>query len=122
MTKRTSAQTEKPDVRTVMRFHPALAPFKACILPLSKKLSEQAGELYAELSKHFLVDYDEAGSIGKRYRRQDEIGTPFCITYDFDSAEDGCCNSKRQRYNGAGAYQDRRAGSLYRKEDSFLVK
>lgn len=81
---------EKPDVRTVMRFHPALAPFKACILPLSKKLSEQAGELYAELSKHFLVDYDEAGSIGKRYRRQDEIGTPFCITYDFDSVEDGC--------------------------------
>ena len=73
-----------------MRFHPALAPFKACILPLSKKLSEQAGELYAELSKHFLVDYDEAGSIGKRYRRQDEIGTPFCITYDFDSVEDGC--------------------------------
>ena len=81
---------EKPDVRTVMRFHPALAPFKACVLPLSKKLSEQAGELYAELSKHFLVDYDEAGSIGKRYRRQDEIGTPFCITYDFDSVEDGC--------------------------------
>ena len=80
---------EKPDVRTVMRFHPALAPFKACVLPLSKKLSEQAGELYAELSKHFLVDYDEAGSIGKRYRRQDEIGTPFCVTYDFDSEEDG---------------------------------
>ena len=80
---------EKPDVRTVMRFHPALAPFKACILPLSKKLSEQAGELYAELSKHFLVDYDEAGSIGKRYRRQDEIGTPFCVTYDFDSETDG---------------------------------
>ena len=81
---------EKPDVRTVMRFHPALAPFKACILPLSKKLSEQAGELYAELSKHFLVDYDEAGSIGKRYRRLDEIGTPFCITFDFDSLEDNC--------------------------------
>ena len=81
---------EKPDVRTVMRFHPALAPFKACILPLSKKLSEQAGELYAELSKHFLVDYDEAGSIGKRYRRQDEIGTPYCVTFDFDSATDGC--------------------------------
>ena len=79
---------EKPDVRTVMRFHPALAPFKACILPLSKKLSEQAGELYAELSKHFLVDYDEAGSIGKRYRRQDEIGTPFCVTVDFDTLSD----------------------------------
>ena len=81
---------EKPDVRTVMRFHPALAPFKACVLPLSKKLSEQAGELYAELSKHFLVDYDEAGSIGKRYRRLDEIGTPFCVTYDFESETDGC--------------------------------
>ena len=71
-----------------MRFHPALAPFKACVLPLSKKLSEQAGELYAELSKHFLVDYDEAGSIGKRYRRQDEIGTPLCITVDFDTVGD----------------------------------
>ena len=81
---------EKPDVRTVMRFHPALAPFKACVLPLSKKLSEQAGELHQTLSKYFCVDYDEAGSIGKRYRRQDEIGTPFCITYDFDSVEDGC--------------------------------
>jgi len=81
---------EKPDVRTVMHFHPALAPFKACVLPLSKKLSEQAGELYDELAKHFNVDYDEAGSIGKRYRRQDEIGTPFCVTYDFDTLEDGC--------------------------------
>ena len=88
---------EKPDVRTVMRFHPALAPFKACILPLSKKLSEQAGELYAELSKHFLVDYDEAGSIGKRYRRQDEIGTPFCITYDFDTLEKDNCVTVRNR-------------------------
>ncbi|MCR5816253.1 MAG: glycine--tRNA ligase [Ruminococcus sp.] len=81
---------EKPDVRTVMHFHPALAPFKACVLPLSKKLSEQAGALYDELCKKFSVDYDEAGSIGKRYRRQDEIGTPICITYDFDSLEDGC--------------------------------
>ena len=81
---------EKPDVRTVMRFHPALAPFKACVLPLSKKLSQQAEELFENLSKHFSVDYDESGSIGKRYRRQDEIGTPFCITYDFDTAEDGC--------------------------------
>ena len=81
---------EKPDVRTVMHFHPALAPFKACVLPLSKKLSEQAGELFEKLSKKFSVDYDEAGSIGKRYRRQDEIGTPFCITYDFDTLEDGC--------------------------------
>ena len=81
---------DKPDVRTVMRFHPALAPFKACVLPLSKKLSEQASALFDDLTKDFSVDYDEAGSIGKRYRRQDEIGTPFCITYDFDSLEDGC--------------------------------
>ncbi|MBO5576990.1 MAG: glycine--tRNA ligase [Ruminococcus sp.] len=81
---------DKPDVRTVMRFHPALAPFKACVLPLSKKLSEQAGEVYDMLAKKFSVDYDETGSIGKRYRRQDEIGTPLCVTYDFDSVEDGC--------------------------------
>ena len=81
---------EKPDIRTVMRFHPALAPFKACVLPLSKKLAEQAGEVYDMLAKKFSVDYDETGSIGKRYRRQDEIGTPLCVTYDFDSVEDGC--------------------------------
>ena len=80
----------KVDVRTVMHLHPALAPFKAAILPLSKKLSEKADEVYAELSKHFNVDYDETGSIGKRYRRQDEIGTPFCITVEFDTLEDGC--------------------------------
>ena len=76
--------------RTVMKLHPALAPFKACVLPLSKKLSEKAKEVKKELSKCFMVDYDEAGSIGKRYRRQDEIGTPICITYDFESEEDGC--------------------------------
>ncbi|MCR5479429.1 MAG: glycine--tRNA ligase [Ruminococcus sp.] len=81
---------DKPDVRTVMRFHPALAPYKACVLPLSKKLSEQAGEVYDMLAKKFCVDYDETGSIGKRYRRQDEIGTPLCITYDFESVDDGC--------------------------------
>lgn len=80
----------KNDIRVVLRLHPALAPFKACVLPLSKKLGEQAGKVYDELRRHFMVDYDDAGSIGKRYRRQDEIGTPFCITYDFDSAEDGC--------------------------------
>lgn len=78
------------DTRIVMHFHPALAPFKACVLPLSKKLSEQAKELHKSLSENFNVDYDDAGSIGKRYRRQDEIGTPWCITYDFDSLEDGC--------------------------------
>ena len=77
------------DTRVVMRFHPALAPFKACVLPLSKKLSEKGNEIYAMLSKKFSVDYDEAGSIGKRYRRQDEIGTPFCITIDFETENDG---------------------------------
>ncbi len=81
---------EKGDTRVVMRFHPALAPFKAAILPLSKKLAPQATEIYSELSKYFSVDYDDAGSIGKRYRREDEIGTPICITYDFDSLEDNC--------------------------------
>ena len=81
---------EKGDIRTVMHFHPAIAPFKAAILPLSKKLSEPANELFAKLSKKFLVDFDDAGSIGKRYRRQDEIGTPMCITFDFESLEDGC--------------------------------
>ena len=81
---------EKNDTRVVMHFHPALAPMKAAVLPLSKKLSEQATEVYTMLSKKFMVDYDDAGSIGKRYRRQDEIGTPFCITHDFDSVEDGC--------------------------------
>lgn len=77
------------DVRTVMHLHPALAPFKAAVLPLSKKLSEKALDVYAELSKYFSVDFDETGSIGKRYRRQDEIGTPYCITIDFDTLEDG---------------------------------
>ena len=81
---------EKNDVRVVMHFHPALAPVKAAVLPLSKKLSENAQGLYEELLKKFNVDFDDAGSIGKRYRRQDEIGTPFCICYDFDSVEDGC--------------------------------
>ena len=81
---------EKNDTRVVLRFHPALAPFKAAVLPLSKKLSDKAIEIQQELAKHFMVDFDDAGSIGKRYRREDEIGTPFCITYDFDSENDGC--------------------------------
>ncbi|MBE6794059.1 MAG: glycine--tRNA ligase [Ruminococcaceae bacterium] len=81
---------DEKDTRVVMRFHPALAPFKAAVLPLSKKLSEQAEAVADELSKHFMVDFDDAGSIGKRYRRQDEIGTPFSICYDFDSLEDNC--------------------------------
>ena len=78
------------DTRVVMHFHPALAPFKAAVLPLSKKLSEKAGAIYEELAKYFSVDFDEAGSIGKRYRREDEIGTPLCITYDFESENDNC--------------------------------
>ncbi len=80
----------KKDVRVVLHLHPSLAPFKAAVLPLSKKLSEKAHEVYATLSKSFMIDFDETGSIGKRYRRQDEIGTPFCVTYDFDSQEDNC--------------------------------
>ena len=81
-------ELEGGDVRTVLRFHPALAPVKAAVLPLSKKLSDDALKVFEELSKHFNCDFDDAASIGKRYRRQDEIGTPFCITYDFDSQED----------------------------------
>ena len=76
------------DVRTVLHLHPALAPYKVAILPLSKKLSDKANEVYAQLSKRFMCDYDESGSIGKRYRREDEIGTPYCVTIDFDTLED----------------------------------
>ena len=80
---------EDGDVRTVMHFHPALAPYKCAVLPLQKnKLGEKANEVYEMLSKHFMVEYDETGSIGKRYRRQDEIGTPMCVTVDFDTLED----------------------------------
>ena len=78
------------DTRVVLRFHPALAPVKVAVLPLSKKLSDNALKVYDMLAKKYNVDFDEAGSIGKRYRRQDEIGTPYAITYDFDSEEDGC--------------------------------
>ena len=80
----------KEDTRVVMKFHPALAPFKAAVLPLAKKLSPIAEPIHEELSKYFMVDYDAAGSIGKRYRREDEIGTPFCICVDFDTESDGC--------------------------------
>ena len=80
---------EKNDTRVVLHLHPALAPYKAAVLPLSKKLSDKAAEVFRSLTKDFMVDFDEAGSIGKRYRRQDVIGTPFCITYDFDSETDG---------------------------------
>jgi glycyl-tRNA synthetase len=83
-------QLDEKDSRIVMHLHPALAPYKAAVLPLSKKLNEKAQEVYTLLAKHFMADYDDSGSIGKRYRRQDEIGTPFCVTYDFDSENDGC--------------------------------
>ena len=88
---------EKKEIRTVMHFHPALAPFKACVLPLVKKLTPKALEVYEMLSKKFVVDFDETGTIGKRYRRQDEIGTPFCITYDFDTLEKDNCVTVRDR-------------------------
>ena len=78
------------DTRVVLHLHPALAPYKIAVLPLSKKLSEKAEEVYTNLSKKFMCDYDEAGSIGKRYRREDEIGTPYCVTIDFDTLEDNC--------------------------------
>ena len=81
-------EIEKGDIRTVLHLHPALAPYKAAILPLSKKLSETAEKVYEKVSKKFMCEYDESGSIGKRYRRQDEIGTPYCITVDFDTLED----------------------------------
>lgn len=80
---------ERNDVRTVLHFHPALAPVKIGILPLSKKLNEGAEKIYQELSKLYNCEYDDRGNIGKRYRRQDEIGTPFCVTYDFESETDG---------------------------------
>ncbi len=82
-------ELEGGDKRTVLHFHPALAPVKVGVLPLSKKLGEGAEKVFAELSKYYNCEYDDRGNIGKRYRRQDEIGTPFCVTYDFDSEEDG---------------------------------
>ena len=83
-------ELEGDDSRVVLHLHPALAPYKVAILPLSKKLSEPAMEIYNKLSKKFMVDFDETGSIGKRYRREDEIGTPYCITVDFETENDGC--------------------------------
>ncbi len=82
-------QLEGGDTRIVYRFHPAIAPYKVAVLPLQKNLSEKAREIYKKLSKHFMCTFDESGSIGKRYRRQDQIGTPFCVTIDFDTMEDG---------------------------------
>lgn len=81
---------EKPDIRTVLHFHPQLAPVKIGVLPLSKKLNEGAEKIYTQLCKKYNCEFDDRGNIGKRYRRQDEIGTPFCVTYDFESETDGC--------------------------------
>ena len=78
------------DVRTIMRFHPALAPIKIGILPLSAKLSGKAEAIYTALSKDYFCEFDDRQSIGKRYRRKDEIGTPYCVVYDFESDNDGC--------------------------------
>ncbi len=88
---------EKKEIRTVMRLHPALAPYKAAVLPLVKKLTPKAEEVFEMLSKKFMVTFDETGTIGKRYRRQDEIGTPMCITYDFDTLEKDGCVTVRDR-------------------------
>ena len=83
-------ELEGGDMRTVLHFHPALAPVKIGVLPLSKKLNEGAEKIFGNLSKKYNCEFDDRGNIGKRYRRQDEIGTPFCVTYDFDSETDGC--------------------------------
>lgn len=83
-------ELDNGETRTVLRFHHALAPVKVAVLPLSKKLSKQAQDLYTDLCKYYNCDYDDRGNIGRRYRRHDEIGTPYCITYDFESEEDGC--------------------------------
>ena len=85
-----TSEDGKEDTRVVLRLHPALAPYKAAVLPLAKKLAPVAEPIYEELAKHFMVEYDASGSIGKRYRREDEIGTPFCICVDFDTEQDGC--------------------------------
>jgi glycyl-tRNA synthetase len=105
------------DVRVVLRLHPALAPVKIAVLPLSKKLSDGALELYGKLSKKFVCEYDEAGSIGKRYRRQDEIGTPLCITFDFDSLED---NSVTVRNRDTMAQERIKIEELYNYLDKFF--
>ena len=81
---------EDGETRTVLHFHPAIAPVKIGVLPLSKKLNDEAYKIYSEMSRYYNCEFDERGNIGKRYRRQDEIGTPFCVTYDFESESDGC--------------------------------
>ena len=118
----------KDDVRVVLRFHPALAPFKAAVLPLSKKLAPKAQEIHDMLSKDFMVDYDEAGSIGKRYRRQDEIGTPLCVTVDFQTVgdpekgepADGLRHHSGPGHHGTGAPAHQPAEGLHRRESGVL--
>ncbi len=103
---------EKPDMRTVLHFHPAIAPVKIGVLPLSRKLNEGAAKVYEQLSKKYNCEFDDRGNIGKRYRRQDEIGTPFCVTYDFESEEDGAATvrfrdsmeQERVKIEGLDAY------------------
>jgi glycyl-tRNA synthetase len=90
------AGTDKIDIRTVLRLHPMLAPYKCAVLPLSKKLSEPAGKVFDALREDYMCDFDDAGSIGKRYRRQDEVGTPYCVTYDFESENDGCATVRER--------------------------
>ena len=106
-------ELEGGDVRTVLHLHPALAPYKAAVLPLQKnKLGGWPARIYEKLAQDFMVDYDETGSIGKRYRRQDEIGTPFCICVDFDT-EDRHRYHPRPRHHAAGAREGGRSGSLH---------
>ncbi len=111
----------KEDVRTVLRLHPALAPFKAAVLPLAKKLAPVAEPIYEELAKYFSVDYDVTGSIGKRYRREDEIGTPFSICVDFDTENDGLRDYKGQRHDGTDSNTCRSGQRIYRAKISLLM-
>ena len=116
-------ELEGGDVRTVLHLHPALAPFKAAVLPLQKnKLGALAsGSLREAVPSSFMVDYDETGSIGKRYRRQDEIGTPFCICVDFDTEATGSRYHPRPRHHAAGARGAEGSAELHRGADALLI-
>lgn len=112
---------EDGETRTVMRFHPAIAPIKAAVLPLSKKLAEPAKAFHASLRGRFATFYDDAGNIGRRYRRQDEVGTPFCLTYDFESADDGCVTVReRDTMKQERIPMDRVAGHLFERLEEGL--
>ncbi len=120
-------ELEGGDVRTVLHFHPALAPVKIGVLPLSKKLNEGAEKIYAELSKKYNCEFDDRGNIGKRYRRQDEIGTPFCVTYDFDSETDGCVtvrfrdSMEQERMQKRTRRRNRRWRTILRLDSGYVV-